>query len=213
MRWGWLSDWVSPVIHEESKVVQDVMGKKAIVIRRREPCGLLRLPPPIHFAVGFIFVWSPSLMNSRDFFFSFLFSVWADICSFSPRQTHSFTEHNSRRHDGGGSEEGEAVRDGATTDISGQRGLKLRKWVMTWKAGTSCPDHLNILSWEALWREGMRLGRLSTLGVLRTWSPASPLQRGPYRKVGFSGALWPSLEFYEKAGNKREKTSGMGVAS
>ena len=188
------------------------MGKKAIVIRRREPCGLLRLPS--YSLCSWLYLCLTSQSDEQQgFFFSPFFSVWADICSFSPRQTDSFTERNSRRHDGGGSEEGEAVRDGATTDISGQRGLKLRKWVMTWKAGMSCPDHLNILSWEASWREGMRLGRLSTLGVLRTWSPASPLQRGPYRKVGFSGVLWPSLDFYEKAGNKREKTSGMGVAS
>lgn len=178
------------------------MGKKAIVIRRREPCGLLRLPPSICFTVGFIF--DHQARWTAGIFFFFLFSVWADICSFSPRQTHSFTEHDSRRHNGGGSEEGEAGRDGATTDISGQRGLRFRKCMMTWKSWTSCPNHLNLLSWDALWREGVGLGRLSTLGVLRTWSPASPLLCGPYRKVGFLGALWPSLDFYEKAENKRE---------
>lgn len=53
-----------------------------------------------------------------------------------------------RRHSRGGSEEGEAGRDRATTDISGQRGLRFRKCMMTWKSWTSCPDHLNLLSWR-----------------------------------------------------------------
>lgn len=52
-----------------------------------------------------------------------------------------------------------------------------------------------------------------SLGVRRAWSVCLPLLSEAYRKAGLFGALWLSLDFYEKAANRRKKTSGMGVVS
>lgn len=42
---------------------------------------------------------------------------------------------------------------------------------------------------------------------------ALPLLREPHRRSGSFGALWLTPDCYEKAANKIELTSGMGIAS
>ena len=59
-----------------------------------------------------------------------------------------------------------------------------------------------------------RVGEVGvSLGVLRAWSACLLLRSEAYRKAGLFGALWLSLDFYEKAANRRKKTSGMGIVS
>ena len=190
------------------------MGKKAIIIWWGEPCGILRLPhdlcrnPASCSFCSWLYFCLTSWPDEQQWCF-FLFSVWADIHSFSPRQTLT-PEHESRRHTGGDSEEGRGVRDGTKKDTSWTKRITFRKQVTTWKTLTSCPEYLNQLSWDALWGKGsecpLGLGRLESLwecsgpGVPAYFCGARPTERRAY--LEHFGSLSISMRKQQIGGRK-----------
>lgn len=125
---------------------------------------------PVHFAAGFIFLWPPGLMNSSAVFSSFqselIFTLSApDRLWLQNMNLEGKLEEIQKKE--------EEWEMGPKKTHLGQRGLTFRKQVMTWKTLISCPEYLNQLSWDALWRKGsecpMGLGRLESL-----WECAGP---------------------------------------
>lgn len=144
---------------------------------RGEPCGILRLLHeslfPVHFVAGFIFVWPPGLMNSRDAFFSFQSELIITLSApdrLNP-SLNMIPEAHWRRFRRGSRRERWSQKIKIKT-YPGQSGLKYRKWLTIWKVLTPYPNYLNPQSWDALWEKGsecqMEWGRLEVwLGILR----------------------------------------------
>lgn len=119
----------------------------------------------------------------------------------------------SRGHIGENSEEGAGVREGAKKDTSWTKRSKVQEMSDDLESsGLSWWLVLTILRHsvgERFWvSDGGEGGWRSLWDTQSPRVPSEPL----LRQVSWFGVRWLSRDFYEKAANKREKTSSTGTA-